>query len=73
MMNYNQLEALQVVIREGSFYRAAKKLHFSQSAVSQRIKFLEQLIGILLLIRESPLRATKTGHILLDHFFIKIL
>jgi LysR family transcriptional regulator (chromosome initiation inhibitor) len=68
MMNYNQLEALQVVIREGSFYRAAKKLHISQSAVSQRIKFLEQQIGKLLLIRESPLRATKTGHILLDHF-----
>ena len=45
MLDYAGLEALSAVVREGSFERAAHKLHISPSAVSQRIKQLEERVG----------------------------
>ena len=40
MLDYAGLEALAAVLREGSFERAARRLHVTPSAVSQRIKQL---------------------------------
>lgn len=43
--DYRTLQALDAVIRERGFERAAQKLCITQSAVSQRIKQLENMFG----------------------------
>jgi LysR family transcriptional regulator (chromosome initiation inhibitor) len=40
-----QLATFQAVIEQGSFDAAARALHVTPSAVSQRIKALEQVVG----------------------------
>ena len=57
----DQLAALAAVIEDGSFEAAADRLHVTPSAVSQRIKALEQRVGQVLVIREKPCRATPAG------------
>ena len=49
--DYRTLQALDAVIRERGFERAAQKLCITQSAVSQRIKQLENMFGQPLLVR----------------------
>jgi len=49
------------VIELGSFDAAAERLHVTQSAVSQRIKTLEQRVGQVLVVREKPCTATPAG------------
>ena len=52
--------------REGSFEAAARSLHVTPSAVSQRIKALEQTVGqVLVQPRPKPCRATDAGRPLL--------
>ncbi|UZP67104.1 LysR family transcriptional regulator ArgP [Desulfovibrio mangrovi] len=68
MLDYKQLEALAAVAEEGSFDKAAGRLHITQSAVSQRIRTLEDNVGQALLIRSTPVRPTETGQRLLAHF-----
>lgn len=67
MFDYKLLEALDMVLRCGSFDAAAKRLHLTPSAISQRIRQLEERHGEVLLRRESPLSATPTGEKLLAH------
>jgi len=67
MLDYTLLEALAAVVREGSFERAARALHLTPSAVSQRVKLLEQRSGQVLVLRESPTRATAAGLRLCRH------
>jgi LysR family transcriptional regulator (chromosome initiation inhibitor) len=57
----HQLAALAAVIELGSFDAAADWLHVTPSAVSQRIKTLEQRVGQVLVVREKPCRATAAG------------
>ena len=57
----HQLAALAAVIECGSFDAAAERLNVTASAVSQRIKTLEQRVGQVLIIREKPCRATTAG------------
>lgn len=57
----DQLAALAAVIEAGSFDGAAERLFVTPSAVSQRIKALEERIGQVLVIREKPCRATSAG------------
>src|ERR1700704_1788228 len=54
----DQLAALAAVIEQGSFDAAAARLHVTPSAVSQRIKALEQRVGQVLVVREKPCTAT---------------
>lgn len=63
--DYKTLQALDAVIRERGFERAAQKLCITQSAVSQRIKQLENLFGQPLLVRTVPPRPTEQGQKLL--------
>jgi LysR family transcriptional regulator (chromosome initiation inhibitor) len=49
------------VIELGSFDAAAERLHVTPSAVSQRIKSLEQRVGQVLVVREKPCTATAAG------------
>ena len=60
-----QLTALAAVLDEGSFERAAQRLALTPSAVSQRIKALEDRLGQVLVLRQSPCRATDAGKRLL--------
>ena len=56
-----QLAALAAVVEHGSFDAAAERLHVTPSAVSQRIKALEQRVGQVLVRREKPCVATPAG------------
>lgn len=56
-----QLATFQSVIREGSFDAAARALHVTPSAVSQRIKALEQAVGQVLVQRIKPCAPTEAG------------
>ncbi|WP_110917262.1 LysR family transcriptional regulator ArgP [Mycolicibacterium holsaticum] len=56
-----QLAAFAAVIEHGSFDAAAMRLHVTPSAISQRIKALEQRVGQVLVVREKPCSATAAG------------
>src|SRR3954469_4256328 len=61
------LECFAVLIEEGSFERAARRLSITQSAVSQRLRTLEGDAGTVLVVRSRPLRLPATGEVLLRH------
>src|SRR5574343_614402 len=67
MLDYASLHALATVVREGSFERAARALHVTPSAVSQRIRLLEERVGCALVVRGQPCTATATGRQLCLH------
>ncbi|GGE22443.1 transcriptional regulator ArgP [Aureimonas endophytica] len=67
MLDYAALAALGAVIREGSFERAAGALGITPSAVSQRVRGLEERLGAILVIRGQPCRPTELGRALLAH------
>ena len=56
-----QLAAFAAVLRSGSFEAAAQSLHVTPSAISQRIRLLEERMGQVLLQRSTPCRATSAG------------
>lgn len=60
-----QLEALVAVVEQGTFDAAARRLHVTPSAVSQRIRALESSAGQVLVQRSAPCRATPAGETLL--------
>lgn len=60
-----QLRAFTAVLEEGSFEAAARKLYITASAVSQRIKTLEDRLGQVLVLRQPPCRPTPAGELLL--------
>src|SRR2546421_1219211 len=64
------LAALEAVAEEGSFGRAARRLGYTQSAVSQQIAQLEKLVGATLVERPGGPKAvslTDAGRLLLRH------
>jgi DNA-binding transcriptional LysR family regulator len=64
------LAALQAISVEGSFGRAALRLGYTQSAVSQQIATLERIVGERLLERPGgprPVSLTEAGRLLLRH------
>jgi len=54
-------ETVAVVVDEGTLDAAARRLHITPSAVSQRIKTLEEQLGRTVLVRSKPARATDAG------------
>jgi LysR family transcriptional regulator (chromosome initiation inhibitor) len=60
-----QLATLAAVVDEGSFEAAAHALHVTPSAVSQRIKALENAVGQVVVRRVKPCQATEAGRSLL--------
>lgn len=68
MLDYPALAAVSAVIREGSFERAASSLGITPSAVSQRVRGLEERLGTILVIRGQPCTPTDPGRRLCGHF-----
>ena len=64
MLDYASLAAVAAVVREGSFERAARVLNVTTSAVSQRVKQLEERLGSILIVRGQPCSATDKGRLL---------
>jgi LysR family transcriptional regulator (chromosome initiation inhibitor) len=59
----DQVRTLLAVVDEGTFDAAAAALHVTPSAVSQRVKALEQRTGRVLLVRAKPVRPTESGEV----------
>ena len=57
MLDYAALTALSEIIRRGSFDAAAAALGVTPSAISQRIKGLEERLGQVLIHRGPPATA----------------
>ncbi len=68
MFDYKLIEAMAVVIHEGGFEKAAAKLCLTQSAVSQRVRLLEEQAGQVLLTRTVPPAVTEAGQRFLAHY-----
>lgn len=61
------LEAFEAAARHGSFTAAARELHVTQSAVSHRIRALEEQLGMSLFVRVGRrIELTDGGHALAD-------
>jgi len=56
-----QLDTLLAVAEEGSFEAAARRLHVTPSAVSQRVRALERAAGQVLVRRTAPVEVTDAG------------
>src|SRR5687768_12670368 len=67
MLDYASLAAVAAVVQEGSFERAARTLNVTPSAISQRVKQLEERLGSVLIVRGQPCRATEAGVLLCRH------
>lgn len=67
MLDYPALQAVSLVVRTGSFDKAAQALNVTPSAVSQRVKQLEERLGTVLIIRGQPCTATGRGEWLCRH------
>lgn len=59
-----QLAAFAAVLRTGSFEAAAQALHVTPSAISQRVRLLEERLGQILVQRTNPCQATMSGKVL---------
>ena len=60
-LNPGQIDALVAIADHGSFEAAARHLHITASAVSQRIRALEATAGQVLISRGTPCRPTPHG------------
>jgi DNA-binding transcriptional LysR family regulator len=69
-LDLRHLVALKTIADEGSFGKAAERLGYTQSAVSQQIAALERIVGLRLIERPRgprPISLTEAGRILLRH------
>jgi len=74
-IDLRQLRALQAVAAEGSFGRAAERLGFTQSAISQQIAALERAVGDKVFDRPGGPRKvelTPIGGVLLRHAIVML-
>ncbi len=60
-----QLRALSAAVSEGTLEAAARALHVTPSAVSQRLRALEVATGRVLLVRSRPVQVTESGEAVL--------
>lgn len=61
LLDPNHLSALSAILRHGSFEAAAAELAVTPSAISQRIKALEDRVGAALINRGAPCSGTPAG------------
>ncbi|GAA5141218.1 ArgP/LysG family DNA-binding transcriptional regulator [Nocardioides marinquilinus] len=63
-MQPEQLATLAAIVEHGTFEAAARHLHVTTSAVSQRVRALETSAGQVLVRRTTPCEATPAGEVL---------
>ncbi|WP_349358722.1 LysR family transcriptional regulator ArgP [Cryobacterium sp. PH31-AA6] len=63
----DHLHTLVALVEEGTFEAAAQRLRVTASAVSQRVKAMEQAAGQVLIQRVNPVIPTAAGDIVLRH------
>lgn len=61
------IESFLAVAEAKSFTKAAKKLYRTQSAISQQIKKLEEILGKKLFVRNAKLNLTQEGEVFLEY------
>ena len=67
MLDVRKLAALREIAAHGSFSAAARRLNYSQSAISQQVAQLEREVGTLLIERRGRrIRLTPAGQALAD-------
>ena len=69
-LDLRHLIALKAIADERSFGRAAQRLGYTQSAISQQIATLERIVGLRLIERPGgprPISLTQAGRVLLRH------
>jgi LysR family transcriptional regulator (chromosome initiation inhibitor) len=64
-LDLGQLRALSAAVSEGTLEAAARALHVTPSAISQRLRALEVATGRVLLVRSKPVRPTASGEVVL--------
>ncbi|GAA0993196.1 LysR family transcriptional regulator ArgP [Subtercola frigoramans] len=64
---FEQLQTLTTLLEEGTFEKAAIRLHVTASAVSQRIKAMEQAASQILVERTIPVTLTTAGTIVVRY------
>ncbi len=64
-LDLGQLRALRAAVDRGTLEGAARELHVTPSAVSQRLRALEQATGRVLLVRSRPVGVTEHGRAVL--------
>ena len=67
MLDYPSLRAVALIVQTGSFEKAAQIMNVTPSAISQRIKLLEERLGTVLIERGTPCLATENGEWLCRH------
>ncbi|HEX5405206.1 MAG TPA: LysR family transcriptional regulator ArgP [Pseudonocardiaceae bacterium] len=63
----DQVRTLLAAVDHGTFDAAAAALHVTPSAVSQRVKALEQRTGRVLLMRTKPITPTESGEVVVRY------
>lgn len=64
---FDHLSTLTTLVDEGTFEAAARRLHVTSSAVSQRIRAMEQSAGKVLVQRTNPVMPTEAGDAVLRY------
>jgi LysR family transcriptional regulator, chromosome initiation inhibitor len=67
MLDYGGARAVALIVQTGSFDGAAQLLHVTPSAISQRVRSLEERLGTVLIRRGQPCTATEAGAWLCRH------
>ncbi|WP_028562215.1 LysR family transcriptional regulator [Paenibacillus pinihumi] len=63
-MDLKELIAFQTILQEGTFSKAAEKLNYAQSTVTNQIKRLEKEMGVQLFQRNWEAELTESGRIM---------
>ncbi|WP_161599351.1 LysR family transcriptional regulator [Arthrobacter luteolus] len=66
-LNLAHVRSLEILIEEGSFSKAAARLHVTAPAMTQQIKRLEGFVGYGLVERGQPVRLTVRGQRFMLH------
>ena len=66
-LTLDQLDTLLALIEAGTFDAAARRLHVTASAISQRVKAMEEACGRVLVQRSSPVTLTEAGELVLRY------
>ncbi|ADO43635.1 LysR family transcriptional regulator ArgP [Ketogulonicigenium vulgare] len=67
MLDYAAARAVALIVQTGSFEGAAHRLGVTPSAISQRVRHLEERLGTVLIQRGTPCLATAQGDWLCRH------